>query len=124
MSLTKLSIINATFYAFHGVERSEKDLGGKYEVDIEMSYDATEAARTDAIVYAINYQNVLYIVSDIIQGDKFNLIETLSSKIIDELFEKFDLLQEITIRIRKCNAPIRNIIDYVQVENTLKRKKK
>ena len=123
MHLTKLSIVNATFYAYHGVEKAEKVLGGKYEIDVDIFYDATLAIQNDAITHAVNYQNVLFAISDIVLNENFNLIETLSGRILDELMKKFDIIEELTVRIRKCNAPIRQTIDFVEVENSSKRKK-
>jgi len=121
-SLTKLSISNAIFYAYHGVEKAEKQLGGKYAVDLDLWYDASEAISSDAIGPAINYQNVLFWVSDIIQNETYNLIETLAFNILDNIMKQFILVEKATIRIRKCNAPIRHIIDYVEVEQTIERK--
>lgn len=122
--LTKLSISNAIFYAYHGVEKAEKQLGGKYAVDLDLWYDASDAVANDAISTAINYQNVLFWVSDIIQNETYNLIETLAFNILDNIMKQFLLVDRATIKIRKCNAPIRHIIDYVEVEQTMERTNK
>ena len=45
-SLTKLGIQNAQYYAYHGVKKEERKLGGKYEVDLDMWYDATNANKS------------------------------------------------------------------------------
>ena len=120
-TLTKLSIANATFYAYHGVERSEKQLGGKYEVDLDLWYNALHAITHDTIAQAVNYQNVLFLVSDIIENENFNLIETLAYRILTNIMKQFPAIEKTTTRIRKCNAPIRHVIDYVAVEQTMER---
>jgi dihydroneopterin aldolase len=121
IKLTKLTISNATFYAYHGVEKAEKQLGGKYEVDLDLWYNALNAISNDAIGQAINYQNVLFAVSDFIQNENYNLIETLAYNILNNIMEQFPLLKRATIRIRKCNVPIRHTVDYVEVEQTTDR---
>jgi dihydroneopterin aldolase len=118
---TKLTISNAIFYAYHGVEKAEKQLGGKYEVDLDLWYNAMNAIINDSIGNAINYQNVLFLVSDFIQNENYNLIETLAYNIIDNIMKQFPLLDKVTIRIRKCNVPIRHTIGYVEVEQTMER---
>lgn len=119
MSLTKLTISNANYYAYHGVSNAEKALGGRYQVDLELWYDAESAINTDDISYAVNYQEVLFNVSDVIQNENFNLIETLADEISTMLLDGFPIIEQITIRIRKLNAPINQYIDYVEVERTV-----
>ena len=120
-TLTKLTISNATFYAYHGVEKAEKQLGGKYEVDLDLWYNALNSIINDSISQAINYQNVLFLVSDFIENENYNLIETLAYNVLDSIMKQFPLLEKATIRIRKCNAPIRHTIGYVEVEQTMER---
>ena len=119
IELTKLTISNATFYAYHGVEKQEKELGGKYEVDLELWYDAHNAIINDSINQSVNYQSVLFLLSDIMQNNNYNLIETLAYNILNDIMKQFPSLEKATIRIRKCNAPIRLTIDYVEVEQTI-----
>ena len=123
MLLTKLQIKNASYYAYHGVANAEKALGGRYQVDLDIWYNAEPAIESDDIGYAINYQDVLYTVSDIIQNDNFNLIESLANEILIVLLEGFPIIEKITIRIRKLNAPVNQYVDFIEVERTLERVK-
>ena len=109
------------FMLTYRVEKSEKQLGGKYEVDLDLWYDAINAIINDSISNAINYQNVLFLVSDFIQNESYNLIETLAYNITDSIMKQFPLLDRVTIKIRKCNTPIRHTIGYVEVEQTMER---
>jgi len=121
MSLTKLKIKNATYYGYHGVAKAEKALGGKYQVDLEIWYNAESAINTDDISYAINYQDVLYSVSDIIQNENFNLIETLANEILIVILDRFTVVEKATIKIRKLSASVNQYIDFIEVEGTLDR---
>jgi len=121
ITLTKLTIANAVFYSYFGVEKSEKQLGGKYEIDLELWYNSFNAVTNDSIANAINYQNVLFLVSDFMQNENYDLIETLAYNILKSIMEEFQLVEKTTIRIRKCNPPICNIIDYVEVEQSMER---
>lgn len=115
-NLTKLIIKNLSIYAYHGVAMAEKELGGKYQVDIILYYDASKAVINDAIEYAINYQEVIKYTCEIIKKKKYNLIETIADRIINDLMIKFDAIEIINIKLRKFYIPIDKYIDYIEVE--------
>ncbi len=121
LNLTKLTIKRAVFYAYHGVNKSEKEIGGKYEVDIDLYYDSTQAILSDDVKFAINYEEVMYVVSEVLQNHKCNLIETVANKIVRDIISKFDILEKVTVRLRKLNVPIHRYIDYIEVEQTKER---
>lgn len=120
-SPTTIIINSAEFYGYHGVKKEEKKLGGVYQVDLEMTYDAKQAALEDNINQAINYEEAVFVVSEIMTGDSYDLIETLAYEILNALFDKFTILDSATIRVRKMNVPMRRIVENVEVEQTLTR---
>lgn len=120
-SLLKLSIKNAQFYAFHGVKPEETKLGGKFQVDIDLYYKDTNAVMNDDVNYALNYEEALFTIQEVMTEENYNLIETLANEILETLLEKFDELQKATVRVRKLNAPVQYIIDHVEVEQTIER---
>ena len=120
-SLMRLTIKNAQFYAYHGVRPEEQALGGKYQIDLDLFYDATPAIINDDVNTALNYEEVLFAIEEVFSQDTFNLIETLAREIINRLMEEFDLIEKVTVRLRKMSAPVRQIVDYLEVEQTLTR---
>ncbi len=121
-TLTKLSIVNAEYYAYHGVKPEERMLGGKYEIDVDLYYDATTAVVNDDVKDALNYEEVMFVVSEVINGeDNYNLVETICNDILANLMDTFSQLQVVTIRVRKLNVPIRRVIGYIEAEQTIER---
>jgi len=120
--IARLSIKGAQFYAYHGVKAEEKDLGGRYEVDLDLWYDAYQAINADSVAFALNYEEAMNCIEESFADDSYNLIETVASKILDLVFEKFPSLVKATIRIRKMNVPIHNVVAYIETE--LSREKK
>jgi dihydroneopterin aldolase len=118
-SLTRLSIRSAEFYAYHGVKAEEQTLGGKYQVDLDMFYDATEAIINDDVNYALNYEEAMFCIEEAIAGDSYNLIETIANEILSMLAEKFPALQRATVRVRKMNAPIRRVVSFIEAEQSI-----
>ncbi len=121
-SLTRLSIINAEYYAYHGVKPEEKKLGGKYEVDLDMYYDSTTAIIKDDVQDAVNYEEALFCVSEVINGtENYNLVETICNEILNMLMDKFEHLLSATVRVRKLNVPVKRVIGYIEAEQTIER---
>ncbi len=119
--LAKLCITNLEFYAYHGVKNEEKKLGGKFQVDIDLYYDTTKAVINDDINFAVNYEEVVFVVSEIVTNEGYNLIETLTNEVLNALLDKFEAIQKTTIRIRKMNVPMRRIVKYVEIEQSMDR---
>ena len=119
LSLCKLSIANAQYYAYHGVSPEEKKIGGKYEIDIDMYYNSSDAALKDDVQHAINYEDALFIVDEIMGEESFDLIETIASEILNALTDRFTALKEATVRVRKLNAPLKAVVDYVEAEQSI-----
>lgn len=116
IQIARLSIKGAQFYAYHGVKEEEKDLGGRYEVDLDLWYDASLAIETDSVAYALNYEEAMNCIEESFSDESYNLTETVASKTIDLVFEKFPELIKATIRIRKMNVPIHNVVSYIETE--------
>ena len=105
------------FYAHHGVYEEEKALGQRYEVDVEMKGDFSEAATSDALC-GVNYAEVYSSVKEVVEGNRFNLIEKLCRTIAEKVVGEYGV-DEATVRVRKPHAPIGGPMDYVQVEMTV-----
>lgn len=120
-TLTKLTIKDAEFYAYHGVKSEEQSLGGKYQVDLDLYYNATQAIINDNVKYAINYEEAMFCIEEIVVGEQYNLVETIANEILNMAMERFPHLIRATVRVRKMNAPIRRVVKFVQAEQTIER---
>ena len=112
---------NAVFYAYHGVLSDEQSLGGKFEVDGDLHVDLVRGARTDDLHRTVNYERVYDAIKQLVLGKKYRLIEALAETIADGLLEEFKKVQKVVVRVRKPSAPVKGVIDYVEVEITQSR---
>ena len=106
---------NMQFYGYHGVSESEKHLGGKFEVDVEMMTDLKEACENDDLDASIDYEAVYKTVNNCVKNDSYYLIEALANSIAKELLIEFSIT-EIMVRVRKPHAPINGMLDTVEIE--------
>ncbi len=121
-SLSKLAIKDAEFYAYHGVKAEEQNLGGKYQVDLELYYDSRKAIINDDVKDALNYEEAMFCIEEAIAGENYNLIETIANEILNMAMERFPHLVKANVRVRKMNAPIRRVVKYVEAEQSMERK--
>ena len=113
---------NAVFYAYHGVLSDEQSLGGKFEVDVDLHVDLVRGARADDLQRTVNYERVYDAIKQLVLGKKYRLIEALAETIADGLLEEFKKVQKVVVRVRKPSAPVKGVIDYVEVEIARARK--
>jgi dihydroneopterin aldolase len=116
-----IRLVNAVFYAWHGVHAEERRLGGKYEVDAELFFDSREAAETDNISKTVNYQQAYETIGTIMTGKSVALIETLACTIAERLMEGFPVVESVTVRVRKRNLPLGGLCDYAEAEHRIEK---
>lgn len=111
-----IRIKKATFYGYHGVRSEEQRVGGKFEADVDIYTDFSEASNEDKLEKTIDYHEVYSFMYQLALEQKYYLIESLATKIADELLNKFERISKIAVRVRKNNPPLGGVVDCVEVE--------
>ena len=116
-------LVNAVFYARHGVHEEERQLGGRYEVDAELVFDSTEAAATDDLSKTIDYSRAYAIISEAMTaGEPSALIETLAARVAARLIEELVIAEKVTVKVRKRVVPLGGLCDYAEAEHTIEKR--
>ena len=113
-----IKIKNASFYAYHGVEKDEQNLGGKFEVDVEVQSDLSAALSSDNLKSTINYEKLYAIVEQTVTEKKYYLIEALAGAIAKKILREFAPVDRVTVRIRKPHPRVKGVVDFVEAEIT------
>ena len=116
-----IRIKNAIFYGYHGVHTSEQNSGGRFEVDVDLYCDISDAMQTDSLKSTVDYEQVYNFLKDLITEKRFYLIESLASRIAEGLIKKFDRVQMVVVKVRKPSPPVGGVVDCVEVEVEMKR---
>ena len=111
-----IRIKKATFYGYHGVRSEEQRVGGKFEADVDIYTDFSEASKEDKLDKTIDYHEVYSFMYKLALEQKYYLIESLATKIANELLNKFKLISKVAVRVRKNNPPLGGVVDCVEVE--------
>jgi dihydroneopterin aldolase len=114
-------LVNAVFYAHHGVNKEEHRLGGRYEVDVAMDLDFGEAAETDRLASTVDYEGVYKMVHGLVTGNKFYLIEKLAVMIARAILDGYNLVDSVEVTVRKHNPPVGGTCDTAEATYFLSR---
>lgn len=111
---------NMTFYGYHGTSLAEKQTGRRFEVDAELFFDVDKPGESDHLADTVDYTAVYSLVEEVIQKNRFNLLETIAVRLARQILEKFKV-EEVLIRVRKKIPPIPGNLDHIEVEVRRKR---
>lgn len=110
-----LKLKNMTFHAYHGVWDEEREIGQRFEVDVELKMDVRAAANSDRLKDTVDLYAVFEAVQGVVLNGKYLLLETMAEKVAQTILQKFNV-QEALVRVRKPHAPIGGIQDGIEVE--------
>jgi dihydroneopterin aldolase len=113
MDIIKLS--NIVFYAHHGYYKAERELGQRFEMDIEVECDLRQAADTDDLGKTIDYREVYSLAKDAFENYKFKLLETVAERIAEQILNSFNVMT-VLIRVRKPHVPLKGFLDHIEIE--------
>jgi dihydroneopterin aldolase len=111
---SKIYLSGMEFYAHHGCFVEERLVGTNFKVDLVFEYDATQAACTDEIAKAVNYQTVYSDIAEIMKVP-VNLLETLCQKCLSVFKEKYPQIVHTEVTIHKLNPALGGKIEAVSV---------
>ena len=117
----KIRLNNMIFYAHHGYYQAERELGQKFQVDMELECNFDKATQSDDLKDTVNFESVYQKVHHIFSSYKFTLLETLADRIAIEILENFPI-DSVLIRVRKPNVPLNGFLDHVEVEHYRRKK--
>ncbi len=111
----KIILEDIEFYAYHGCMEEEKILGNRFIVNVILETDTDKASATDKIEDTLNYKTVFELVKKEMEI-RANLLENVTSRIIESLFSSFNQLDHAIVKVSKLNPPVGGKMRCVSVE--------
>jgi dihydroneopterin aldolase len=109
-----------SFYGYHGVFGAEAELGQRFYVDLALSLDLSKAGASDELNDTVNYAEIFSCVQKIVEGERYNLVEKLTSRIAEQLLDQFPV-SEVKVKVIKPNPPINGHYESVAIEMVRRR---
>lgn len=111
----KIILKGIRFHGYHGTSESERQVGQKYEVDVELICSLAAAGRTDDLEHTIDYAQVVDLIIETGTEKSFHLIEALAESSASRILSRF-AVDEVRITVKKLSPPIEHPLPYVAVE--------
>jgi len=110
-----INIEGIKLYGFHGCLEEEGRIGGHYIVDVYMTTDFSEAAKTDDLTRTIDYC-AIYEISKAEVAIRSKLIEQVCERIYTRIRSEFPTLKTLHVKLTKLVPPIGGDVEKVSVE--------
>ncbi len=111
----RIVLHDMVFMGRHGVLEHEQREAQPFHVDVELELDLQPAGIDDDLTRTVDYGIVFETCRSIVESTSFRLIEALAEAIAHELLADFPI-SDVTVRVRKPNAPIDGTLAYAGVE--------
>lgn len=113
--MDEIRITDLEVYAYHGVYPEEKENGQKFYVNAVLYTDTRAAGLADRLELSINYGDVCHFITTFMKEHTYNLIESVAENLATEILLNYDLINRLSLEIRKPHAPIGLPFDSVSV---------
>ena len=102
-------------HAHHGVMEHESKVGQRFVLDLELSIDLKDAARSDKLVDTVSYSAIVETASRAFTARSYRLVEAAAGAVADALLAGFTRVSSARVTVRKPHAPIAAIFADVGV---------
>ena len=113
--IARITLADIGLVGHHGYHAAEKELGQRFEVDVDLWLDIEAAGKSDKLTDAVNYENVYKVVERVMGEDRFSLLEALATDIVAAIYEEFEI-EGVAVRIRKPSVPHCPNLGHVEIE--------
>jgi 7,8-dihydroneopterin aldolase/epimerase/oxygenase len=104
-------------YGYTGFFSEEQTLGQWYELDLTLWLDLSKSGESDCLQDTYDYSSDVKAVQELIKTARFRLIEKLATAIADIMLQSGQV-EQVKVRLTKCNPPIPDFTGQVAVEIT------
>jgi dihydroneopterin aldolase len=115
MSNHHINIEGIKLYGYHGCLEEEAKIGGHYIVDVYMTTDFSEAAKTDDLQKTIDYCAV-YEIAKAEVAIRSKLIEQVCQRIYDRIHKDLKGIKTLHVKLTKLTPPMNGNVEKVSVE--------
>lgn len=113
--LDTLTVKSLQLEGKHGFYESEREIGTLFELDVTVKGNFRDAARSDDLEKAFNYETVVSEAMRVMEGPSRKLIETLCHELGESLFHSHQQILFLEVAIRKLHPPLPEPAAYTEI---------
>ncbi|MGF1479894.1 MAG: dihydroneopterin aldolase [Cyanophyceae cyanobacterium] len=115
--MDSIQVTGIRCYGYTGYLSEEQILGQWFEVNLTLWLDLAPAGRSDHIEHTLDYRAAIAIVKELVETQKFALVEKLATAIAQQLLQ-LDLVQKVRVQLTKPAAPIPDFGGKITIDIT------
>ena len=115
LAMGSIKLKNIRIFAYHGCLDEEGRIGSDYRIDLKVSGDLANSAKTDNLSDTIDYVHLNRIVKEEM-AIRSKLLETVAERILNRVLRELLLVQKVWVEVSKINPPIGGNVKMVSVK--------
>ena len=116
--MDRISLLGMAFFARHGVSAAEREIGHRFEVDVDLEVDLSNVG--DDIAKTVDYRQIYETVAAVMRGRNMQLIEALAEALAAAILSN-QLVETVTVRVKKTYPPLDGEVQAAEVEISRRR---
>lgn len=116
----RIGLEGVKFNAAVGYYPEERIFRNNFLVDVLVAFEQAEDSNTEDLSQTVNYAHLYAICAKTFEKEAL-LIETLAQIILNNIKNDFTFVEEIMVRIKKLNPPLKAEIQYSFIELNYKK---
>ena len=109
-----ISILGLEAFGRHGVHDSERELGQRFVVDLDLELSRLAAVRSDDLADTVDYAALAQAVAAIVTGPPVRLLERLAGLIADRALAE-EGARAVTVTVRKPHVALPQVVSETAV---------
>jgi len=114
--MERIHIAGLELFAFHGVNREERQHGQAFVLDMLLEADLSAACQSDDLNDTVNYAQVIKAAAAAFTREPCNLIERAAEITAQAVLADFPAVEAVTLRVRKPDAPVKMTVGDISIE--------
>ena len=114
MTKNTIKLENLSFFGYHGINQDEIKNGQDFVLDLIVRYTSTN--NKDNIENFIDYTDLYNLVKNSFEEKRFNLLESLGNKILNDIRQTYESVFYVRANMRKPSISIDNNKNFINVE--------
>lgn len=101
MSEDRILLEGMSFFGYHGTLETERELGQRFVVDLELRCDLRPAGLSDDLGQTVDYSAVYRRARGIVEGEPLSLIEAVAERVAASVLEDHPQVEAVRVKVAK-----------------------
>jgi dihydroneopterin aldolase len=111
----RIFVTGLLIHAHHGVMEHEAKVGQRFILDLDLTLDLSDAARSDKLADTVSYSAIVETASRAFAAQSYKLVEAAAGAVADAILQDFSQITAAKVTVHKPHAPIAAIFADVGV---------